>query len=91
MPSLKVQLEVGATVECRVRRKDGSHERAVIVELNGREAVIAVENPRKRQPSRRRVPVVVGVGSGRGGLANYKLVTRADGTPVVYPTAGVSG
>lgn len=47
--------------------------------------MVEIENPRRYQPSRRTVPVVTGVGAGRGGLANYRIIRRADGSVVEYP------
>lgn len=85
MPSVMVPIEVGAIVECRTARKDGTRERGRIAELDGRQAVVEIENPRRYQPSRRTVPVVTGVGAGRGGLANYRIIRRADGSAVEYP------
>lgn len=86
MPGMKVPLEVGAVLESRSRRGDGTALLVEIVELSGREAVVIVKNPRRGRPGKRlRVPVIIGVGCGRGGLANYKIVRRADGSPVVYP------
>lgn len=84
-----VLVELNAIVECRTRRGDGTRERGKIVELNGREAVIEIENPKPKGPTRRRLPLSAGVGCGAGGAAHYRVVERADGTRVQYQPGGV--
>ena len=79
----------GDIVECRTPRKDNSHERGRILDVDSGGVEIEVLNPRnKRQPRTRRLPYMR-VGAGVGNLGNYKLVERADGTRVEYPKGKV--
>lgn len=86
--SRRIPIEVNAIVECRMVRSDGTRERGRIVALGGGMATIEVENPRKRGPRKRILPLGGRVGTGCGGVAHYRVVQLADGTRVQYGVGG---
>lgn len=80
---------VGQVWEGRQRRSDGTFERARIVELDGRQAMVESENPQPTQKKRRLIGLLVNELSGKPSLGNMRLV-ETDGRRVrLIPGGGM--
>lgn len=78
---------VGQVWEGRQRRSDGTFERARIVELDGRQALVESENPQPSQKKRRLVGLLLNELNGKPSLGNMRLV-EVDGRQVKLVPGG---
>ena len=90
MSAILITYDLDDIVECRTRRRDGSHERGRITGVSSGGVEIEVINPRNTRQPKRRTLHYMRVGRGVGCLGNYRLVERADGSPVTYPKGQIA-
>jgi hypothetical protein len=84
--STLVKIDIGDTLECRTRRGNGDHERVRVDAIEGGTLVGPVLNPKPGEtPPTRRIPLIPAFAPGGYGSRAYKVISKADGTPVTYP------
>ena len=80
--------DVGAVLECRTKRADGSREVVEVLEIVDAETIrvrVTNPNPRRPTPPTRTIKALPSFGRRPSGWGKYRVIQLADGTPVIYP------
>lgn len=84
-----IGIQVGQIWQVRKARRDGSHERVQVLDVNGQRARVRSLNPLPGQDEERVVAILLSLWGGSPGLGNMKLVANADGAPLRFRPDGV--